>query len=256
MNVSIRVCEFVHTLSWDELPAEIREAGRAAVNRTIQRISGGADEGTVNRIVQALQTLGMVGRTNPPGRAEQLSPYASALVAGAAAYTAQAEGAEAATVVGALVTGQIVEARESEVLTAVVAGLEVATRIGEALGPVHAARGWDRTGTLGAMGAAVAAGRVRHLDSTQLRQAMSLAATQAAGHREQRTAPAAAIHAGKAAADGVEAAHLAAHGFVGPAEPLTGRRGMAALMSDGLEVDVLMAGLGSRWSITSTDEHR
>ena len=46
----------------------------------------------------------------------------------------------------------------------------------------------------------------------------------------------AALHLqrGKAAADGVEAAHLAAQDVTGPLAPLEGRRGMAALMADGL----------------------
>jgi 2-methylcitrate dehydratase PrpD len=132
----------------------------------------------------------------------------------------------------------------------VVAGIEVASRLGDCLWPSHFDRGWHVTATTGPIGAACAAARVLGLDAGRTAAAIAIAATQAAGHTEQLGSQTKAFQVGRAAATGVEAALLAEQGFTGPTEPLAGRRGMAALMA--AEVDWTPFGdLGSRWLVES-----
>src|SRR5439155_26019714 len=90
---------------------------------------------------------------------------------------------------------------------------EVGARASLALYPDRYDAGWHMTGTTGTLGAAVAAGRLLGLDASRLGHALGLAATQAAGHREQFGAMAKSLHAGKAASNGVLAALLAARGY-------------------------------------------
>jgi 2-methylcitrate dehydratase PrpD len=80
---------------------------------------------------------------------------------------------------------------------------------------------------------------------------LSVASTQAAGHTKQLGSHTKSLHAGKAAADGVEAALLAQNGFTGPSQPIEGRRGMAALMAPSPNLGQAVDHLGSVWEVRS-----
>jgi 2-methylcitrate dehydratase PrpD len=91
--------------------------------------------------------------------------------------------------------------------------------------------GWS-SGTVGAaIGAGVTAGLLLGLTQLQLRSALGICATQAAGLAAAQATPAFALQVGKAAFNGVEAALLARSGLTAPDDPLDGRRGLFALFS-------------------------
>jgi 2-methylcitrate dehydratase PrpD len=79
------------------------------------------------------------------------------------------------------------------------------------------------------IGAGLAAGMMLHLEQDQLRHALGVCATQAAGLRSAAGTQAGPLQAGKAAFNAVEAAQLAGLGFTSSREPLDGRRGLFAL---------------------------
>jgi hypothetical protein len=89
--------------------------------------------------------------------------------------------------------------------------------------------GWSPGSVAAAIGASVTAGLLLGLTRSQLRAALGICATQAAGLRSAEATDAFALQAGKAAFNGVEAAQLARSGFTAPEEPLDGRRGLFAL---------------------------
>jgi 2-methylcitrate dehydratase PrpD len=95
--------------------------------------------------------------------------------------------------------------------------------------PSAAERGWSVPVISAVVGATVAAGLMLGLPEPQLRAAIGIAATQAAGLAAAEGTDAAALQAGKAAFNAVEAAQLAAAGFTSSAQPLEGRRGLYAL---------------------------
>jgi 2-methylcitrate dehydratase PrpD len=118
----------------------------------------------------------------------------------------------------------------------IIAGYEVALRLGEALGARHAGL-FHATATAGAVGAAAAAGMAMGLDPSRLHHALGIAATQAAGlwqlvdddaHESKSLHPAFAVR------NGMTAAYAAQAGLPGARAFFTGRRGMyAALGGDG-----------------------
>jgi 2-methylcitrate dehydratase PrpD len=114
---------------------------------------------------------------------------------------------------------------------AVVAGSAVAQAVADSLGPEHVSAGWCLETTAGTVGAAAAAARVLGLRDSALRYAIGIAATQTAGLSAVQDTPLGAVQMGRAAATGVEAALMARNGFTAAEEPLTGRRGMYAVMS-------------------------
>jgi len=89
--------------------------------------------------------------------------------------------------------------------------------------------GWSSGTVAAAIGAGVTAGLLLGLTQPQLRAAIGICATQAAGLAAAEGTPAFALQVGKAAFNGVEAAMLARFGFTAPGEPLDGRRGLFAL---------------------------
>jgi len=128
-------------------------------------------------------------------------------------------------------------------------GYELGARVSNALYPEHYDAGWHMTGTTGALASATVAIRLLGLEGVTATHCLSIAATQAAGHREQFGTMTKPFHAGHAAQAGVWAGLLAAGGFTGAPDPLQGRRGMFAVMSSASTPSDLVDGLGERWQI-------
>ncbi len=111
-------------------------------------------------------------------------------------------------------------------LRAVLAGYEAMLRVGESLGEGHY-RVFHNTATAGVFGAAAAACTVLGLDEEAWVWAIGNAGTQASGlwQFNQDATMSKHLHPGHAAAAGVRAALLAAHGFTGPGEIFEGPKG-------------------------------
>jgi hypothetical protein len=173
-------------------------------------------------------------------------PFRRAFAAATATALASAPNGreDAAIVAAAIVSNEVAGCGEADVLEAIAVGREVAMRLGRAL-TLDAP--WDAVNVVAGIGAAAAAARAAALDADATRHAIGLAATQAAGLRVAEGTPAAALACGKAAADAVEAALLARHGFTSASASLEGRRGLAALMASNFDEAALCAGLGERW---------
>lgn len=111
-------------------------------------------------------------------------------------------------------------------LAAVAAGMSAASIVESGLDDWD---GWSSGTVAAAIGASVTAGLLLGLTQPQLRAALGICATQAAGLRAAAGTDAFALQVGKAAFNGTEAALLARAGLTAPADPLDGRRGLFAL---------------------------
>lgn len=146
-------------------------------------------------------------------------------------------------------------------VTATVAGYEVMCRIGQATGPAaEYARGFHPTGTVGAFGAAAAAGLLLGGNPQQITGAMAIAGSMSSGSMSFLTDGSWTkhLHPGWAAHAGIIAATLAADGYRGPAKVLEPPHGYFAGHSDPPHSVLVAAGLGVRpFAIerTSTKAH-
>lgn len=103
-----------------------------------------------------------------------------------------------------------------DLLTAIVAGCEVGTRIGNAATTRLFLNGFHPQGTSGAFVAAATAGRLLGLDARAMQNALGIGGSMAAGlMAAQEGAMVKRLHAGRAAEGGVYAAELARRGFTG-----------------------------------------
>src|SRR5215470_6850902 len=136
----------------------------------------------------------------------------------------------------------------ADLMLAYAVGFEAGIRSG-LTAPAHHKGGWHLTGTLGAIAAAVAGGKLIGLDTQKLTYTMGIAATQAAGMQQNRGTMCKSFHAGKAAQSGVLAALLAERGFDSTHEIIEGRNGFCRVYSSTAAPERLTAGLGESWLI-------
>ncbi|MEL6374384.1 MAG: MmgE/PrpD family protein [Pseudomonadota bacterium] len=154
------------------------------------------------------------------------------------------------TIAAALAEGQTQRSSGERFLRAVIAGYEVSTRIGEALGPAHY-RYWHTTGTVGTFGAATAAGVLRGLNEAHLARALNVAATLASGLQQafRGRSQIKPLHAGHAADAGLIAAGYAAAGIDAAPCMFEGPVGLGAAMGHETSWDTLLAEPWSRFAI-------
>ena len=118
-------------------------------------------------------------------------------------------------------------------ITAVVAGYEVMTRIGDAFLGTQYYEGFHPTGTCGVFGAAASGAKVLKLDKEKIVKALGIAGTQAAGLEEWKADGSwiKRLHPGKAAHSGLVSALLAQRGYTGPSTILEGENGFLKAFS-------------------------
>ena len=130
-------------------------------------------------------------------------------------------------------------------------GVEVASKIGDAIFPRHDREGFHTTGTMGSFGSAAACARLRGLTSEQTAYALGIAASQASGIRRNFGSMTKAFHAGHAAENGSVAADLAALGFTAAGDVLETPLGFFQAAGGGFDPAAIVNRLGRPWMFAS-----
>jgi 2-methylcitrate dehydratase PrpD len=149
------------------------------------------------------------------------------------------------TVPAALAVGEMAGASGKDILTALILGDDVASRVAAA-SQLNIDSGWDSTGTVNAFGTVAIAGRLMGLTEGQIVNALGIALNQLGGtflnifdytHTFK-------LPQGLAAQNGIFAAALAKKGFTAAKEPLTGKNGYFSLYCKNSRVEILEEDLG------------
>ncbi|MDX6538794.1 MAG: hypothetical protein QOI71_404, partial [Gaiellales bacterium] len=159
------------------------------------------------------------------------------------------------TIPAALATAELQGSSGQELLAAIVAGYEVACRIGRALDPIQTyARGFHPTAIAGPFAAAAATAKLLGLNAPELAHAFGIAASQAAGRLEffSDGAWTKRFHPGWASHSGYLAARLAQAGFTGPLLAFEGRDGLLSGYGSGDCAELLTSGLGAPFELSAT----
>ncbi|MDQ7976933.1 MmgE/PrpD family protein [Paraburkholderia sp. SARCC-3016] len=160
----------------------------------------------------------------------------------------EASATEATPVLAAVVAiGELVSADADDLAAAAAVGIEAALRIRNAVDSDEFRARWNVASAVGVLGAVLAVARILKLDETRTRNALGIAATQSAGLAHNAGLPLAGLEVGKAAADAIEAALMAKHGFTSAPASIDGRRGFAALMAYRFDAAAITEGLGDEW---------
>jgi 2-methylcitrate dehydratase PrpD len=142
----------------------------------------------------------------------------------------------------ALALGEMDGRTGAEVLLAYVVGVEIETKVSEAINPRHYDDGFHSTGTVGTIGSGAAAACILGLTPEVTRMALSIAASQAAGLRENFGTMTKPFHAGRASESGLLAASMARRGFTAASNVLESRRGFFNAAGGGFEASAFSPG--------------
>jgi 2-methylcitrate dehydratase PrpD len=189
------------------------------------------------------------------GRTEKLDALHAALLNGITSHVLDYDDTHLKTIIhpagpvasALLALSEIRPLSGRDLLSALIVGIEVECRIGNAVYHNHYDRGWHITGTVGVFGAAAAVGRAIGLDQRKMQWALGLAATQSAGLREMFGTMTKSFHPGRAAQNGALSAFLAEAGFDCSERGIEAPRGFANVMSDKQDWGEILGGLGERW---------
>jgi 2-methylcitrate dehydratase PrpD len=144
--------------------------------------------------------------------------------------------------------------RGTDFLTAMVAGYEVACRIGEALGLTAYDRGFHPTSVAGIFGATAAGSKVLGFNSGKIENALGLNISQAAGSMQYLDNGAwnKRLHPGLAAHNAILSLFFSEAGFKGASHPLEGNFGLLRGYCDSPRPEKLADGLGRDWITLET----
>jgi 2-methylcitrate dehydratase PrpD len=135
----------------------------------------------------------------------------------------------------------------ADLLQAFIAATEAECRLTDAIDPKHYRSGFHSSGTIGCLGAALAASRLMQLDEDRTRTAIGIAASSAAGLRENFGTMTKALHVGRAAQHGVEAAYLAHAGWTASKDVLEAQRGFYRAYAGLFDETMILGHLGRPW---------
>lgn len=138
-----------------------------------------------------------------------------------------------------------------DLISAFVVGFETECRLGLLVNPSHYAKGWHATATLGTFGSAAACSALLGLNHERWTHALGMAATQAAGLKSMFGTMCKPFHAGKAAANGLLAASLAARGFTSNPEAVEADQGFAWTQSPEPQLERFLAGPPAGFALRS-----
>ena len=217
----------------------------------------GADTPWVERVLAVARAQETRPQARVLGHPDRLSAPLAALVNGTAVHALDYDDDPAACHIGAVVIPAALAAAERagaspmRLLTAVIAGYDVTTRIGEAVdSDLLYLRGYHPTAVCGVFGAAAAVACVLGLDAPTATHALGIAGSFASGNQEflAEGAMTKRLQPGKAAHDGVLAAQLARAGLTGPRTVLDGRYGLWRY-TESLDAARFTRALGTRWVV-------
>jgi 2-methylcitrate dehydratase PrpD len=255
-----RLSEFVVKTTLDECPpAALVQVRRAALD-TIGVMLAGAGEPAARLVREVARAEGGTPLCTVVGTRLRTSVTWAALANGTAGHAHDFDDTSFALMghpsvpllATLLASGEAEMVDGGALALGYVIGFEVDAALGTALNPAHYERGWHATATIGTIGCAAAAARVLNLDLAQTRHALGLAASHAAGLKENFGSMTKPYHAGQAARSGVLAALLAREGFTASETALDGRQGYVGAFAAGSSLDAALEGLGRRWHLVES----
>ncbi|MBL8696835.1 MAG: MmgE/PrpD family protein [Alphaproteobacteria bacterium] len=259
LGVTRDLCAFLARFRFSDLPAAVVHEARRGMLDWIGCALAGSGHPTIGTLVDTFVELGSPAKATVIGRrGVRLGLLDAPIANGQMGHLLDFDDTHMGGVVlhasspilAALFAlgerGPAVDGRA--MICAYVAGFEAGVRAGQGA-PAHHDGGWHLTGTLGAIAAGAAGGRLLGLDAQRLTYAVGIATTQAAGMQQNRGTSCKSLHAGKAAASGALAALLAAKGYDSSEEILEGKRGFCRIYSAVATPEAILQGLGERWEI-------
>jgi 2-methylcitrate dehydratase PrpD len=210
---------------FDDVPANAREVVKQALLDVLGVTIAGAHEPLATLLYEEARLDGGNPQAGVIGRGTRVNSPQAALINGAAGHAHDYDDVHSAmsghptvpVAPAALALAELLQPDDSrtgrDLVAALAAGIDTECILGRYAGPAHYAAGWHATGTFGTFGAAAACASLLRLDAPATARAFGIAGTRAAGLKSQFGTMCKPLHAGHAAATGLQSARLAKRGF-------------------------------------------
>jgi 2-methylcitrate dehydratase PrpD len=256
-----RIADFVSHLTYEEIPAEVRERAKLLILDSLGCGLYGANLEWCRILQGTFGGLDATRTTSVWGTGQKLSSPHATLANGTQVQGFELDDVHRDGVLhcGAVTLPALIAVAENHAtlsgrafLAAAVAGYEIGPRVGRCMGQEHIGQGWHSGATLGVFSAVAGAARGLSLNPDQTIHALGIAGTQSAGlMAAQYGAMVKRMHAGRSSQSGLYGALLAKGGFTGIVDvfeaPYGGFCTTFSRSTDRFNLDALSAGLGSEW---------
>ncbi len=249
------LAEFACDTRLPELSARARERAKWVIADSIPVIAAGMQQREMKTLVEKHLAQAASGNAWVIGAGKRAAALDAALLNGTAGTWLEldegnlyAKGHPGIQVVpGAVALAQEMSCSGAELQLAIALGYELSSRISRA---AQVRVSIHPHGTYGVIGAAIAAGKLKHFDASQMRELINVAATMGMATSRQTLLDGATVRnifTGHSGYMGLTAVRLVECGFTGGAD------GVAAIyrkvLSDTFDPDRVVVGLGSEWLI-------
>ena len=266
-TIARQLAEYCVALSLDDLDDETVDYTKRLLLDSVGTAVGGYDwSDSADVMLETARTLhgdAREGEATVLATGERLAPADAALANGALSHSLDYDNRHSpgslhvgsSVVPAALAAAETVDADGATLMEAVVAGYDVAARLGMACNPRSShERGFHPTGTCGTFAATAAAGVVYGLDADRLLAAFGVNGSQASGGYQCSVSGGwnKRIHPGLAARNAFVAVAYAENGFEGPPDPIEGELGFLQAYADRPRPERATNDLGSVYEATRT----
>jgi aconitate decarboxylase len=238
MGLTAELAAFTCNPRFPELPARAVEIVQSGFADTIATMLAGREEPVVRiaqQFVAAKQSSAAEASLLLGGR--KAGAADAALVNGTAGHALDfddvALGGHPSTVLvpAVLAEGERLDVSGADALRAYLVGYEVWAELFSRDPDAYHLKGWHPTAVLGTVGAAAAVAHLNRLPEDQCRHAIAIAASMASGLVANFGTMTKPLHAGRAAAAGIEAVRLAALGLTAAPDAIEHHAGYLAALS-------------------------
>ena len=257
-GASAQLAHFAVAASWDSISPEVRHQTKRALINFFATALAGCKDPALLAATQVFNQFRSSQDCTVIGHAQQTDMLHAASLNAMSGNVFDFDDTHLKTIIhpagpvapAVLALGQHLNISGRELIDAMVIGIEVSCRVGNAMYPDHYDRGWHITGSTGTLGAAAACARMLGLDAQQTAMALGIAASQPIGMREQFGTMTKPFHPGAAARAGLMSALLASKGFTASSKALEAPRGMMQTISTKNDWTEITSELGERFEIS------
>src|SRR5215467_3054753 len=264
-NLTARVAEFVVRTQLSDIPRETIELGKKSILDGLGLALSGSKAETAGLVQEFVKGLGCgAGGASVLGFGVKMPARFAALANGISIHVDDYDDTQLASakdrvygllvhptvcvLPAALATAEVGGMSGKELLVAYQVGVEIECKIAEAISPRHYEDGFHSTGTCGVFGGTSACARLKGLDMVHTARAFAIAASHAAGLRENFGSMMKSFQAGHASESGVVAADFAALGWTSAEQILEAQRGFFHAYGGGYDPNSIVDRLGKPWT--------
>lgn len=233
--VEAALVRLVHGLGYEDLSPETFAGVGILMRDQIALEIGCSQLPWSGQVLDYARAFGRPGRAVIAGTSDTMAPIDAAFVNATFGHAFEYDDAHresasypgSCVVAAALALGTELGLPMRDVITAIVAGYEAYTRIGNLAAPDLLTRGFQPHAVLSVFGAAAVVAKLQRFDPETTLNALSIAMSHASGAAEFTSTGGSVkrVHAGIGTTNGMRAAYMAAVGITGPRAFLTGHKG-------------------------------